>query len=102
MLKIELFPDLSSCIETTAKNEFKETLQRIFSQTGDNEELLEKAETLSLFLQTADFKKLRAESEALLIQGLKVKFIVYLQDGILNFRMYKGMKPCGDNESHPS
>lgn len=89
MIKVELFPDLLVCIETVAKREFQETQRRLISENENNEELKEKAETLRLFLQTADFKKLRAESEPLLVKGLQVKFVLYLKDGTVNFRVYK-------------
>ena len=81
MLIIELVPDLSHCIETVAKREYQETIKRLLSAPEMSEKLQEKAEILSLFLQTADFKKLRSEYEKYLTGGQKVKFMIYLENG---------------------
>jgi hypothetical protein len=67
MLQIELVPDLSQCIETVARRKYEDTLKQLLARGAMNKELEEKAEILRLFLQTADFKKLRAESEKFLI-----------------------------------
>jgi hypothetical protein len=87
MLKLELVPDLNHCIETVAKKEYNETVNRLLSSEDTSDELKNKAEILRLFLETADFKKLRAESEPRLLQGDQVSFIVYLQDGVLKYEM---------------
>jgi hypothetical protein len=87
MLKIELVPDLDHCIETVAKREYNETVHKLLSEKAASDELKNKAETLRLFLETADFKKLRAESEAHLLKGEQVMFTVYLQDCVLKYEM---------------
>ena len=87
MLQIELIPDISHCIETVAKREYKGTLKQLLATAAANKELEEKAEILRLFLQTADFKKLRAESEKWLVEGKAVKFVVYLEDGTAKYNM---------------
>jgi hypothetical protein len=87
MLKLELAPDLDHCIETVAKKEYNETVQQLLSDRAASDKLKNKAEILRLFLETADFKKLRAESEAHLLQGEQVRFIVYLQDGVVKYQM---------------
>ena len=79
MVKVELVPDLSHCIETVAKREYQETVQCLLSTEAACEELKERVEILRLFLESADFKKLRAESERFLTNGRRVKFIVYTQ-----------------------
>jgi hypothetical protein len=38
-------------------------------------------------LETADFKKLRAESERHLAEGKSVRFTVYLEDGVPGCQM---------------
>ena len=63
MLRVELVPDLSHCIETVAKREHKAVSKQLLTPGQRNKELEEKLEILRLFLETADFKKLRAESE---------------------------------------
>ena len=49
--------------------------------TENSKELTEKLELLGLFLESADFTKLRAESEKWLLQGRSVKFILSLENG---------------------
>jgi hypothetical protein len=87
MLKIELVPHLSQCIETIAKKEYEGTLKRLLAGEETNTELQETAEILRLFLQTADFKKLRAESEMWLVEGKTVKFVIYAEDGVPKYAM---------------
>ena len=77
ILKIELVPDLSHCIETVARREHTAVSKQLLAFRQRNKELEEKLEILRLFLETADFKKLRAESERRLMDGKKVKFVVY-------------------------
>ena len=47
-----------------------------------HKELEEKLEILRLFLETADFKQLRAESEKRFMEGRKIKFVVYLDNDV--------------------
>lgn len=87
MVKVELVPDLSQCIETVAKREYQNTLQILLSTEAASEELKERVEILRLFLEGADFKKLRAESERYLTNGRRVKFIVCTQGKVLKYDM---------------
>ena len=82
MLKIELIPDLENCIETIARREHASTLSRLLRPGKTDKGLEEKLETLKIFLETADFKQLRAESEKILAEGKKVAFTVYLDNGV--------------------
>ena len=59
MLKIELVPDLSNCIETVAKREYSEIVRQLLAIVEGNKELYERAELLRSFLETTDFKRLR-------------------------------------------
>jgi len=88
MLRIELVPDLSSCIETVARREHEETVRRLLAGERPEESLKEKAETLRLFLETADLRRLRAESERHLVEGRKVRFVVFVRDGVAEHEMY--------------
>jgi hypothetical protein len=81
MLKIELVPDLSHCVETVAKREFTDAMSKLLSEAEADEALQERAELLRQFLETADFKRLRRESEEQLVEGKKVTFVVYLEQG---------------------
>ena len=40
-----------------------------------------------MFLETMDFRKLRRESEKHLMEGRKVKFVVYLEEGNANYEL---------------
>ena len=81
MLKIELVPDLTHCIETVMKREYRETLRQLLTAGEENEQLGKKLELLRTFLETMDFKQLRQESEKYLAEGRTVKFVLYLEDG---------------------
>ncbi len=85
MLKIELVPTLSQCIETVANKEYNETVRQLLASGEHNRKLLEIVGLLKNFLETADFKKLRAESERHLVEGRYVKFVVYFDGGITKY-----------------
>lgn len=87
MSMIELTPDLSSCIETVTKREYNDVTRTLLTTTSYDEKTREKAELLRLFLETANFRKLRAESEKHLLNGKKVKFTVSLEDKQLRYEM---------------
>jgi hypothetical protein len=87
MTEIELVPDLSNCIETVAKKEYQETVQSLMSSGEVSDEIKAKMEILRLFLEGTDFRKLRAECEAHLVQGKRVTFVVHLEDGKAEYEM---------------
>lgn len=87
MLQIELIPDLTHCIETVARKEYNDLIKAYLRAGTSDAELEEKIELLRSFLETTDFRKLRQESESYLLQGLKVKFIVYQEDGETRYRL---------------
>ena len=66
-------------METQAKRQYKEVSERLIK--GEKSNLAERLETLRLFLESADFNKLRSESEPHLVAGENVKFSVRLEDG---------------------
>jgi hypothetical protein len=80
VIKIELEPELSGCIDTKAKREYQKTLRELLKK-GEESELKERLETLRLFLQTTDFKQLREQYERYLIAGRRVRFILRLEEG---------------------
>ena len=82
MLRVELIPDLSHCVETVARREYTAVSNQLLASTRRNRELEERLEVLRLLLETGDFRKLRAESESVLIEGKKVRFIVYRDKGL--------------------
>jgi hypothetical protein len=74
--RIELVPTLDLCIEGTARQEYKKSADEYMRKGKKDRKLEEKIELLRTFLETADFRKLRAESEKHLIEGKKVRFIL--------------------------
>jgi hypothetical protein len=84
--EIILEPDLSRCIETMAREEFRRSMRLLLegeSQPG----LTERTELLRLFLETADFGELRRISEPFLTEGRKVTFTVYEDGGAARYRL---------------
>jgi len=80
-VKIELVPTLDLCIEGTARQEYLKSADEYMQSGKKDKKLEEKIELLRMFLETADFRKLRAESEKHLIEGKKVRFILTLEKG---------------------
>lgn len=79
MLKIELVPDLNHCIETIARKEHAGLVQELLGIEAGDAEIEEKLEILRLFLETADFKKLRSGYEKQFIEGRDVRFALYIE-----------------------
>jgi len=84
---IELEPNLSSCIETLAKREYKKALSTILKAGTENEELSERMEVLRLFLESTDFGALRSRYEKYLEEGKRVKFRIYSKKGRVNYKL---------------
>jgi len=87
MVCIELFPNLSHCIETVAKEEYWSSVNRFMAGEQEDKELQQRIELLKAFLESMDFKKLRRESESYLIQGKTVKFIIYWKENKPSYDM---------------
>jgi hypothetical protein len=84
--EIILEPNLSRCIETTAREEFGRSMRLLLegeSQPG----LAERTELLRLFLETTDFGELRRLSEPHLLDGRRVAFSVFLERSAVRWRM---------------
>ena len=89
MNKLKLTPTLDACVETQARRLHNQTVSALL-KTPDDPTLQEQLETLRLFLEQANFHKLRAESEPLLIEGRKVTFTVWREGGKARWEM-KGL-----------
>lgn len=87
MVRIELIPTLSHCIETTAKREYWNSVEEYLRLGEENKELEDKIELLRMFLKSMDFGELRRKSEKYLIEGKSVKFILYLEGGKPNYEL---------------
>jgi hypothetical protein len=86
-MKIELTPTLDLCIEGTARREYLKSADEYMQRGNKDKKLEEKIDLLRMFLETMDFRKLRAESEKHLIEGKKVKFILTLEKGKPKYEM---------------
>ena len=87
MESIELFPSLSHCIETTARDEFWNSANQYTEGGQKDKKLGEKIELLKAFLESADFKRLRSDSERHLAQGKKVRFVIRWKQGKPSYEM---------------
>ena len=87
MEEIELVLSLSRCIETTAREEYWNSVNKYMESGQENKELEQRIELLKSFLELADFKKLRRESESYLIEGKTVKFIIYWKENKPHYEM---------------
>jgi hypothetical protein len=85
-LRVQLQPDLSRCIEAVARGEYERGLRSLLAGE-DDERLAERTDLLRRFLETADFGGLRRESERYLLEGKKVAFIVYMDEGVLRYEL---------------
>jgi len=87
MEKIELFPNLSRCIETTTREEFWNSVNQYMEGGQQDKRLEERIELLKAFLESADFKKLRSESEKYLVEGKQAKFVIFWQGNKPSYEM---------------
>jgi len=87
MHEIELVPTLSECIHTLAAKRHDEAVRQLLAAGKPMPELQETEKLLRKFLETADFRQLRAESEALLAMNRKVKFVLRLDRGTLKYKL---------------
>lgn len=88
MTEVELTPDLSNCIEAVARKHYQQVVQGPMSSGEMSDEVKAKMEILRLFLEGADFRKLRAESEPHLLQGKKVTFVISAEHGMAKYEMH--------------
>lgn len=93
MLQIEFAPDLAHCIETLARKEYNGIVRQLLVSVKVKGKLREKAELLKSFLEIANFKKLRGESERHLFEGRHVKFLIYADGGVPKYEMRISPEP---------
>ncbi|MGB6872983.1 MAG: hypothetical protein WBE46_02375 [Dehalococcoidia bacterium] len=84
---IELFPSLSRCIETTAREEFWNSVNQYMEGGQEDKKLEGRIELLKAFLESMDFKKLRSQSERYLVEGKQVKFVISWKANRLDCQM---------------
>ena len=84
---IELFPSLTHCIETTAREEFWNSVNQYMESGQEDKKIEERIELLKAFLESTDFKQLRSQSERYLLEGRHVRFIVSWKEGKPSYEM---------------
>jgi hypothetical protein len=84
---IELTPTLTHCIQSTAKQEYSRGLDQYLQNDEEDSELGARVELLRLFLESADFRELRRQSEKHLVRGKTVRFILQLEAGEPRYEM---------------
>ena len=84
---IELFPSLSHCIETAAREEFWNSVNQYMEGGQEDKKLEGRIELLKAFLESMDFKKLRSQSERYLVEGKQVKFVISWKANRLDCQM---------------
>jgi len=87
MDRVELFPSLSHCIETTAMEEFWNSVNKYMEDAQEDKKLEAKIELLKAFLESMDFKKLRSQSEKHLGERKTVKFVIRWKVGKPSYEM---------------
>ena len=86
-IRIELVPDPSHCIETVARKEYELLVKKYLTKGEGDNDFEDKVELLRAFLESADFRELRKESEAYLLEGQNIKFIIYSEQGEIRYRL---------------
>jgi hypothetical protein len=86
MICVELKPNLSTCIETLSKREYEQTLHLILKKESRDEKLGERLEGLRIFLESADFGQLRSQYEGYLAEGRMITFLIYYEEGKMNYK----------------
>lgn len=89
-VRIQLNPTLDRCIETAARQEFAAISAEYVRASESDSELEGKIELVRWFLQSADFRELRSQSEIYLTRGREVRFILTSQGGEARYRMKVG------------
>lgn len=87
MSKIELYPTLEHCIETTARQEFNRLVEDCLAKGSVDRDSEAKIEMLRSFLETADFHALRQKSDFYLIVGEKIRFVLADSEGTASYRL---------------
>jgi hypothetical protein len=86
-MEIRLEPSITCCIEKTAKREYERILSLLLKVEKADTNLEEEFELLRVFLESADFGKLRSHSEDVLNKGGRVEFILRSVDSVTPYEI---------------
>lgn len=71
-MEITLEPNRSHCIETVAKGEYERVLSLLLRGNEEDSRLAEELELLRIFLESADFGRLRSRCDEFLLADRRV------------------------------
>ncbi len=89
---VVLRPNRDHCIETVARQEHRAVLTELLATGNAAPALTAKFELLTLFLKTADFRKLRAETENLRLGNNHAEVTLKLSRGRVSYQIKPGPK----------
>lgn len=75
-MEIRLEPDLSHCVETRAKERYEKVLSALLKASEEDAGLADELELLRLFLESADFGRLRNWCDEFFLAGRPVECIL--------------------------
>lgn len=73
---MKLVPDTTHCIETVARNEYEKLVRGVLRKGSVDPQIFAGMELLRTFLENADFRALRKQSDEYLLAGKRIAFIV--------------------------
>ena len=76
MVQIKLVPDTTHCIETVARTEHEKLMRALLRDGTCDAHVSDRIELLRTFLEIADFRALRKQSDDYLLAGKRIAFIV--------------------------
>jgi hypothetical protein len=86
MMEVKLEPSLSHCVETVAKRRYEKVLSLLLGGKQEDS-LLDELELLTLFLESADLRRLRSRCEELLLAGRRIEVILKSAQGLLPYEV---------------
>ncbi|MFC2008637.1 hypothetical protein ACFLUT_01085 [Chloroflexota bacterium] len=87
MRRIEIEPELGRCVETAARQRHRRLVESMLQSGNVSVELAQEADLLRVFLEAADFPRLRAQSETLMAEGRRVVFEIVDDGGRVTWEM---------------
>lgn len=84
---VVLVPDPDHCVEAAARAAYRRCVAACLRSASLDPALATRLETLRRFLERADFRRLRRESESLTAAGRAVRFVLRLEGERVTWRM---------------
>ena len=94
---IVLCPNRDHCIETVARQEQRVVLTDLLAMESNVSALANRYELLTLFLRTADFKKMRNEMESLFQTHNYAEVTLKLSGGRISYQVKPGREDARKN-----